>query len=292
MKSMTGYGYSEASGVTGAIFKAEIRSVNRKQLDLRIFLTSDISAHELVVRKYLSEKISRGSVNVNISLSFSEELLKKSVKINRTLLKVYLENAEALSKDFNIASDFTLNDLYKLPKVIEITNPEMSPEQVQSDIIAVLGRAFLNFDRTRAEEGEFLKRHFAEKLKLLADILSKLEPLTTQLPKIYSEKLRERIQKLEFNITDENTMYREIVLYSDKCDVTEEITRLKSHFKQFETLINDDSSVGRNLDFLIQEIQREINTFGVKAAGVEISPLIVQFKTELEKIREQVQNIE
>ena len=87
-------------------------------------------------------------------------------------------------------------------------------------------------------------------------------------------------------------MYREIVLYSDKCDVTEEITRLKSHFKQFETLINDDSSVGRNLDFLIQEIQREINTFGVKAAGVEISPLIVQFKTELEKIREQVQNIE
>ncbi len=292
MKSMTGYGYSEASGSTGAIFKAEIRSVNRKQLDLKVSLPSDISEHELVVRKYLSEKISRGSVSVNISLSFSEELFKKSVKINHALLKVYLENAESLSKDFNIASDFTLNDLYKLPKVIEITNPEMAPEQVQADIMAVLEKAFLNFDKTRSGEGEFLKQHFEEKLDLLADILSKIEPLTAQLPKIYSEKLRERIQNLGVNITDENAIHREIVLYSDKCDVSEEVTRLKSHFKQFGTLINDNSSVGRNLDFLIQEMQREINTLGVKAASTEISPLIVQFKTELEKIREQIQNIE
>jgi len=244
------------------------------------------------VRKYLSDKISRGSVNVNISLSFSEELFKKSVKINHALLKAYLENAESLSKDFNIASDFTLNDLYKLPKVIEITNPEMPPEQVQSDIMAVLGKAFLNFDKTRTGEGEFLKQNFVEKLELLADILSKIEPLTAQLPKIYSEKLRERIQNLGVNITDENTIHREIVLYSDKCDVSEEITRLKSHFAQFKTLINDHSAVGRNIDFLIQEMQREINTLGVKAASTEISPLIVQFKTELEKIREQVQNIE
>lgn len=292
MKSMTGYGYGEASGATGAVFKAEIRSVNRKQLDLKVSLPANLSEHELVVRKYLSEKISRGSVNINISLSFSEELLKKSVKINHALLKAYLENAEVLSRDLNIASNFTLNDLYKLPNVIEISGPEMLPTQVQSDIMAVLGKVFLSFDRTRTVEGEFLKQHFAEKLKLLADILSKIEPLTAQLPKIYSEKLRERIQNLGINITSENDIHREIVLYSDKCDVSEEITRLKSHFKQFETLINDSSAIGRNLDFLIQEMQREINTLGVKAASTETSPLVVQLKTELEKIREQVQNIE
>ena len=292
MKSMTGYGYNEASGTIGAIFKAEIRSVNRKQLDLKVSLPSDISEHEIVIRKYLSERISRGCVNANISLSFSEELLKKSIMINHELLKIYLENAEVLSKDFNIASDFTLKDLYRLPKVIEISNPEMPTEQVQADIMTVLEKAFINFDATRIKEGEFLRQHFIEKLKLLTDILSKIEPLTAQLPKIYSEKLGERIQNLGVNITDENAIHREIVLYSDKCDVTEEITRLKSHFKQFETLIGDNSSIGRNLDFLTQEMQREINTLGVKAASTDISPLIVQFKTELEKIREQVQNIE
>lgn len=292
MKSMTGYGYKEISGVTGAIFKAEIRSVNRKQFDLKVSLPPDFSEHELVVRKFLSEKISRGSINVNILLSFSEELLKKSVRINHALLKAYLENAESLSKEFHISSSFTLNDLYNLPNVIEIVNPAMISEQVKLDIIAVLEKAFLNFDKTRKEEGEFLKRNFIEKLKLLADILSKIEPLTTQLPKIYSEKLKERVQNLGVNIADENAIHREIVLYSDKCDVSEEITRLKSHFKQFETLINDNSAVGRNLDFLIQEMQREINTLGVKAASTEISPLIVQFKTELEKVREQIQNIE
>jgi len=292
MKSMTGYGYGEVSGTTGAIFKAEIRSVNRKQLDLKILLPSELSVYELVIRKYLSEKISRGSINVNISLSLNEELLKKSIKINRTLLKAYLENAESLSKDFNIASGITLNDLYKLPEVIEITSSEMTPEQVRSDIMAVLEKAFLNFDKTRAEEGKFLKQFFLEKLKLLANILSEIEPITAQLPRIYSEKLRERIQNLGVNITDENAIHREIVLYSDKCDVSEEITRFKSHFKQFKILIDNDSSVGRNLDFLIQEMQREINTLGVKAACVKISSLVVQFKTELEKLREQVQNIE
>lgn len=289
---MTGYGYSEISGASGAIFKAEIRSVNRKQLDLKVSLPSELSEYELIVRKYFSGKISRGYVNVNISLSFNEDLLKKSIKINRELLKTYLENAEALSKEFNIASDFALKDIYKLPKVIEITNPEMSLEQVQSDIMVVLEKSFFNFDRTKITEGEFLKHQFIEKLKLLADILSKIEPLTVDLPKIYCEKLKERIQNLGINITDENAINREIVLYSDKCDVSEEVTRLKSHFKQFEALVNDENSVGRNLDFLIQEMQREINTLGVKAVSTEISPLIVQFKTELEKIREQVQNIE
>ncbi len=290
---MTGYGYGEVASVKGISFKVEIKSVNRKQLDLKLYLPSELNEYESQIRKIISDSISRGSVNASISLALSEESLKKSIKINHEILKAYIESADLLAKELGLTQNLTIADLYKLPKSLEIVNPELaSDEKCVEDLLKAIRNAIIEFNKSRTNEGEFLKKHFQERISLLANILSRIEPLSAELPKIYHAKLLERIRKnQDIAIPNEELFIKELVMISDKCDVTEEITRLKSHFAQFDNLINEETP-GRNLDFLTQEIQREINTLGVKAATSEISPLVVSFKTEVEKIREQIQNIE
>lgn len=293
MKSMTGYGHGEITSKGGISFKAEIKSVNRKQFDLKLYLPQELNEYESQIRKTISDSISRGSVNVSIALVLSEESLKKSIKINQEILKAYIESADSLAKELGLAQNLTIADLYRLPKSVEMVNPEFSSdEKYIEDLFQAIRLALTEFNKSRRNEGEFLKNHFSEKLALLASTLSKIEGLAVELPKIYHAKLLDRIRKnQEVTIPNEELFIKEIVMISDRCDATEEITRLKSHFSQFEKLIKEETP-GRNLDFLTQEIQREINTLGVKAATSEISPLVVAFKTEVEKIREQIQNIE
>jgi uncharacterized protein (TIGR00255 family) len=223
----------------------------------------------------------------------SEESLKKSIKINQEILKAYLESAQKLSSEMNLPQNLSIADLYALPKSVEIVNPEISSdEKCIDDLFKAVKLALSQFDKVREIEGNYMKHHFAEKIALLSLTLSQIETLSAELPKIYHAKLLERIKKnQEISIPNEELFIKEIVMISDRCDATEEITRLKSHFIQFDKLMRQDAP-GRNLEFLTQEIQREINTLGVKAATPEISPLIVAFKTEVEKIREQIQNIE
>lgn len=293
MKSMTGYGHGEITSKGGISFKAEIKSVNRKQFDLKLYLPQELNEYEAQIRKTVSDSVSRGSVNLSISLSLSEESLKKSIKINQEILKAYIESADSLAKELGLVQNLTIADLYRLPKSVEMINPEFSSdEKYIEDLFQAICLALTEFNKSRRNEGEFLKNHFSEKLALLISTLSKIETLAVELPKIYHAKLLERIRKnQEIAIPNEELFIKEIVMISDRCDTTEEITRLKSHFAQFEKLIKEETP-GRNLDFLTQEIQREINTLGVKAATSEISPLVVAFKTEVEKIREQIQNIE
>lgn len=293
MKSMTGYGHGEITSKNGISFKVEIKAVNRKQLDLKLYLPPELNEYEAQIRKTVSTSISRGSVNLSISLSLSEESLKKSIKINQEILKAYIESADSLAKELGLAQNLTIADLYRLPKSVEMVNPEFSSdEKYIEDLFQAIRLALTEFNKSRRNEGEFLKNHFSERLALLASILSQIESLAIELPKIYHAKLLDRIRKnQEITIPNEELFIKEIVMISDRCDVTEEITRLKSHFLQFENLIKEETP-GRNLDFLTQEIQREINTLGVKAATPELSPFVVAFKTEVEKIREQIQNIE
>ncbi|MEI6056319.1 MAG: YicC/YloC family endoribonuclease [Lentisphaerota bacterium] len=293
MKSMTGYGHGEIASKGGISFKVEIKAVNRKQFDLKLYLPQELNEYESQIRKTIADSISRGSVNVSITLALSEESLKKSIKINQEILKAYIESADSLAKELGLSQNLTIADLYKLPKSVEMVNPEFSSdEKYIEDLFQAIRLALTEFNKSRRNEGEFLKNHFSEKLALLASTLSKIEGLAVELPKIYHAKLLDRIRKnQEVTIPNEELFIKEIVMISDRCDATEEITRLKSHFSQFEKLIKEETP-GRNLDFLTQEIQREINTLGVKAATSEISPLVVAFKTEVEKIREQIQNIE
>lgn len=293
MKSMTGYGYGEIASNNGITFRTEIKSVNRKQFDLKLSLPQELNEYEGQIRKNISDSISRGSVFASISIALNEESLKKSIRINPAILKAYLESARRLSDEMGLEQNLSIADLYKLPKSVEIINPEISSDETCiKDLFQTINIAVIQLNGARTSEGEYLKIHFSEKLSLLAELLSKIESFSSELPKVYHAKLLERIRKnQEIQIPNEELFIKEIVMISDRCDVTEEITRLKSHFIQFEKLMNQETP-GRNLEFLTQEIQREINTLGVKAATPEISPLIVAFKTEVEKIREQIQNIE
>ena len=293
MKSMTGYGFGEVSSVNGITFRIEVKSVNRKQFDLKLSIPPELNEYEGQIRKTVSDSISRGSVFVSINLFLSGDSLAKSIKINQEILKAYFESAKKLSIELDLNQNLSIADLYRLPKTVEIENTELSSDENSiRDLFKALNLALGQFSRARESEGDYLNKHFSEKILLLSSSLAEIEKLASELPKIYHAKLLERIRKnQEIVIPNEEIFIKEIVMISDRCDATEEITRLKSHLVQFEKLMKNDAP-GRNLDFLTQEIQREINTLGVKAATTEISPLIVSFKTEVEKIREQIQNIE
>lgn len=293
MKSMTGYGRAEKESKGGITFKAEIKSVNRKQFDLKLNIPSELSEYELQIRKIISDAVSRGSVVCYISIILGGESLRNSVSINKEILKAYIDSANDLAMELSLPQNLSISDLYNLPKSVEIVNPEISSDPACiDDLFLTVKKALENFNKTRTAEGEYLKTYFLQTLDKLASTLLEIEPLTAGLPAFYHARLLDRVKKNQAAaIVNEELFVKEIVMLSDKCDVTEEITRLKSHFEQLEKLVNLENT-GRNLDFLIQEIQREINTMGVKAASTDISPFIVEFKTLVEKVREQVQNIE
>ncbi|MCP4181011.1 MAG: YicC family protein [bacterium] len=293
MKSMTGYGFSECCCPDGIKFTVEIRTVNRKQLDIKLNMPSEFYDQELKIRKLISNKISRGSINVKIFMILSGKILNQTLSINQDILKVYIDNANKLQNSLGIENNLTLKELISLPKVIETTQPELNSESIIQSLFDTVENALENLGKTRLEEGEFLKKDLDERLNHLEDLVNEIEPYTADLPSIYKERLMKKIEDEKIDINDDDRLLREIVIYSDRCDVSEELTRLKSHFKQFGKLLSEKKkSIGRNLDFLTQELQREINTLGVKAANPKTSPLVVTFKTEVEKIREQAQNIE
>jgi uncharacterized protein (TIGR00255 family) len=293
MKSMTGYGFSECCCPDGIKFTVEIRTVNRKQLDIKLNMPSEFYDQELNIRKKISNKISRGSINVKIFMILSGKILNETLSINQDILKVYIDNANKLQANLGIENNLTLKELIGLPKVIETTQPELNSDSIILSLSDTVEKALDNLGKTRLTEGEFLKKDLDDRLNHLINLLNEIEPYTAGLPVVYKERLLKKINDEKIEIADEDRLLREIVIYSDRCDVSEEVTRLKSHFKQFSKLLSEKNKpIGRNLDFLTQELQREINTLGVKAASPETSPLVVTFKTEVEKIREQTQNIE
>lgn len=293
MKSMTGYGYSESDQLEGIGITVEIRAVNRKQLDIKLNIQRELQGLELEIRRFISRYVSRGSVNVKVSLDLNSSALSKTIKVNSDLAKIYIKRAEEIKTGLDITGDLKIKDILLLPNVIETTEPDVISEEFKKELFKTLENALFKFDNTRKEEGLFLKNDIAMRVKLMEELIKEIEPLTKTLPEHYKNKLQKRLEEEKLTHIDDDRLLREIVIYSDKCDVSEEITRLKSHLSQFYKMLeNDEKPLGRNLDFLTQEIQREINTLGVKAASTEISPMIVQFKTETEKIREQIQNIE
>ena len=324
---MTGYGYCESDTIDGIGISVEIRSVNRKQLDIKISLPGELLGQELSARKLISSRISRGSVYVKVEIKLNETILNKTIKINDALINIYLEKTEKIKNSLGISGELEIKDVLGFPGVIE----EVEPDVVSGDLTIMLHqtieKALANLNNSREEEGLFLKRDILKRIKILKTLIDEIEPLADKLPEYYKAKLQKRLAEENVLIMpkldssselqtkplqilqqplqpqnektsrlghiDDDRLLREIVIYSDKCDVSEEITRLKGHFIQFKNILETkDGPVGRNLDFLTQEIQREINTLGVKAASTDVSPKIVLFKTEAEKIREQIQNIE
>lgn len=294
MKSMTGFGRGEAASADGRIlFRTEVSSVNRKQFELKLNLPKEMLAAEIEIRRLTAVRISRGSLTMRIETVFQDSD-GASLTVNRQNALFLLNQLQAIGQETGVTEPPRPDMLLAVPGVIEqksadLTNPELLNALKKSCEIALD-----NLVRAREAEGENLKKSFEKQLQLLTETIDRIEPLAAAIPAMQQEKLLRRLKEsgLQMDFSDDRVL-KELVVFSDRSDVTEEITRLRSHFSHFRAFLdNSGEALGRNMDFLMQEIFRELNTLGNKAPTTEISPLIVRLKTEVEKIREQVQNIE
>ena len=291
---MTGYGQARHTCSRGIEFKIEIRTYNRKQLDIKFALPSELFYYEATLRRIASAKISRGSINIKVKMNFTGDIVSETVDINQTLAEAYLRKSIALKENLNISGEMRIGDILRMPNVLSFVEPDVLNSEVENSLKETFTEAFNSLNSARDDEGAFLTEDILKRINAMELIVEQIEPLAAKLPEFYKEKLFKRIKNADFDLHDnDERLLRELVIFSDKSDVSEEITRLKSHFSQYKNYLNEKKKpVGRSLDFLTQEIQREVNTLGVKAASHDISKLIVTLKTDTEKIREQIQNIE
>ena len=291
MKSMTGFGNGEVL-IDDLLYRVEISSVNRKQADIIINMPRELSALETRVRKMIKESVSRGRVNVNIFVKASSSE-GGTINVNKELAKQYYEALRVLELDLG-SNNFTDNfDPMRANGVINfgVTLPEV--EDAWSHVKQALVQAVDHLIVMRSDEGAHLKADLESRLDKIKANLERISEQASHVVSRHKENLFKRLTAsgLELDLNDERVI-KEIGIFADRCDITEEITRLESHFIQSEKYFSSNEAVGRPLDFLVQEISRELNTIGSKANDANIAQSIVETKTELEKIREQVQNVE
>ena len=292
---MTGFGRTANEIVKESGFTVEISSVNRKQLELRFNLPRELASLENDLRKFFAASISRGMVNVRVLIEPSLKNELENAEINYKLLYQLVEAAVKVKSECNLdESAIDLASLFNVYGVVSNSSADVENSEVLDKLMSACRSALANFIESRRLEGEELAKDLQARIEFLKSLLVQIVPYTEVFKDNLRKKLIARLEEENFKIDlNDERLQKEILFYADKCDVTEEITRLNSHFAQFDRLMAENAKEqGRSMDFLMQEMFREINTLGNKSGSTDISPLVVQFKAELEKIREQVQNIE
>ena len=290
-KSMTGFGRAKCE-YEGREYNVEIKSVNHKYSDVSIKIPRQISYLEEKVRKEILTKVSRGKIDVFITLQdYSEK--GKNIKINKELAKVYISQLRELAEETGITADIDVIDISKFPEVLNISNQD-NEEIYWDELRGVLDTALDNFVAMRETEGNKICDDLKVRMERIKEKVSKISSYSAGLVEEYIVKLNARVKELmSTDVIDENRLAQEIVIFSDKSSIQEELTRLDSHISQFlDLLSNGNSPVGKKLDFIIQEMNREVNTIGSKANSTKISEGVIELKTEIEDVREQIQNIE
>lgn len=291
MKSMTGFGCGEALN-DDLIYRVEVASVNRKQADIVVNLPRELSALDSRIRKQVSEVVSRGRINVGISLK-SAEAQGGSLTINLPLAEEYAAAIAKLEERLGLNGLVSRFDPSRAPGVIQLGETLPEPEDAWPFVQKALKESLSKLLEMRSTEGAHLKSDLESRLTSLKSFLQQISGKAPSVVERHRENLIKRLDSagIELNLDDER-LIKEIGLFADRCDISEEVTRLESHFAQCHKYFESDEAVGRPLDFLVQEMGREINTIGSKANDASIAQIIVESKTELEKIREQIQNIE
>ena len=292
LKSMTGFGRAKYQ-IDGREYIVEIKSVNYKYSDVSVRLPRNISYLEEFIKKEVLKNVSRGKIDVNITFNNCSSL-GKNVSVNNEIAEMYIKSLRRLVEDYGVKDDITAVNVSKMPDVLEIKS-EDDEEQIKSEISIPLKEAINNFMKMKQKEGNELAKDMQARIKDILNKVEKVSELSTGLIEDYVVKLEARIKEiLKSNEVDKQRLEQEVVIYADKCSIAEEVTRLKSHIEQFESLINEKEyiTIGKKLDFIIQEMNRETNTIGSKANCLEITNEVINIKTEIENIREQVQNIE
>jgi len=291
LRSMTGYGRGKYENDSRE-YIVEIKSVNNRYSDISIKMPRSISFLEENVKKNISNSITRGKVEVFITFTNNSNK-GRSIEINRELAKNYIEEMKNLASQENINANIEVIDVMKMPDVLNIKIDENDEAVITDELTKCTEEAVANFIKMREVEGEKIKQDLSNRILKISEKIEKINSISTGLVKEYIVKLEKRVNELlKPDIVDEARLAQEIVIFSDKCSVEEEITRLRSHIAQFTDLLEKENSNGKRIDFLIQEMNRETNTIGSKANNLEITNYVVDIKTELENIREQIQNIE
>ena len=290
--SMTGYGRYEIEENERKIV-VEMNAINHRYCDLNIRLPKTLSALEENIRKSLKEKLTRGKIEINISYySMAQEDLE--VIVNEALATSYIEGLRQIGNHLNLEDNLTLKDLMQLSDVISIQKKAGDLECIEEILFKAIQGALQELLAMRGKEGEALKQDILNKSILLEQYLTSIEEQSPKVVLNYKAKLEARLATLlESNdVIDQSRLATEVAIFADKCAIDEEITRFKSHIMQLRMILNEGGVVGRKLDFLMQEMNREVNTMGSKANDYEITRYVVELKNEIEKIREQVQNLE
>ena len=291
IKSMTGFGRCELSNEKRKI-TVELKSVNHRYLDVNIRMPKKLNFFESAIRTLLKEYMQRGKVDMFISYEdYSEQTL--AVKYNATIAKEYLTYLQQMADEFNLENDIRVSSLSRYPEVLTMEEQSADEDELWSDLSQAIREACTQFVATRTTEGEHLKQDLVEKLHHMRDNVDKVEQRAPQIIAEYRSKLMEKVNELlDDTQIDEARLSTEIVLFADKICTDEETVGLKSHITSMLNALERSEGIGRKLDFIAQEMNREANTILSKSNDLETSDIAIELRTEIEKVREQIQNIE
>lgn len=291
IKSMTGYGRAVET-VGDREFTVELRSVNNRYLDCSVKLPRALSFAEDAVKQRIKALVSRGKVDVFIA-SNSVAADAVQISLNRPILDGYLQAMRAMVQDYGVTDDISVSTLSRLPELYQMQRPEEDEEQVTDDLLQVLECALAAFDAMRAAEGAALDADLRRRIGTLLQQIAEIESGSAQTVADYRARLEVKMREvLENTALDESRILTEAAIFADRVAVDEETVRLRSHLAQMEAMLDGGGPIGRKLDFLLQEMNRETNTIGSKCTDLRQTRIVVDMKAELEKIREQTQNIE
>ncbi len=291
IRSMTGYGSAKGT-VDGLEFTVELKSVNNRFLDTSVRLPRSFLFAEDMIKSGVQKHITRGKVDVFVTMdnTGSGEM---QVKINENLAKGYIEAVRSLAEQYGLPNDLTALSVSRFPDVLSVEKRELDAAAISEGLSAILENALQDFDRMRLREGEKLRDDVLSRLKTIDKLVALIEKNAPQTVEEYRRRLELKMAEVLGTAgIDENRILSEAAIFADRVAVDEETVRLRSHMAQLDGMIRGESPIGRKIDFLVQEFNREANTIGSKCQNMQISYVVVELKSEIEKIREQIQNIE
>ena len=291
IRSMTSFGRSNSEEGKKRVFTVEMKSVNSRYLDVNIRMPKSIISLEEEIRKMISNSLNRGKVDVFINIkNYNEGAGVPKVDIN--LAQGYLQCLKEIEEKLNIKNDISVMQIARFPEVITMIEEEDKIDEIWEELKPLISSSLDMMINMREVEGEKLKEDILIKINQIEDLVSKVEEFADSIPKVFKQKLEERLKDLLGNVeVDENRIATEVCILADKATVDEEIIRLNSHINQVRETLKLNEPIGRKLDFIVQEMNRETNTIGSKSSDIKMTNIVIDIKNILEKIREQVQNI-
>ncbi|TXC92012.1 YicC family protein [Metabacillus litoralis] len=288
--SMTGFGRASKQ-IGSCFFTVEMKSVNHRFLDINLKMPKQFMGIEDKIKKIISQSINRGRLEVYINFE-GEFLANKTVKVDWAIVDQFIDSLKEIKKRYSIEDQISLENILSFGAGIEVTEESLPSDEYELEIVQLIETAVKQLADMRAIEGQQLVQDLKKRVKSLQEITLDLEKIAPDVVEQYRERIKKRVGEFITGNIDENRILTEVALFADKADITEELTRIHSHIHQFQETLIEQEPVGRKLDFLVQELNREANTIGSKANDGLIAKNVVELKSIIEKLKEQVQNIE